>query len=251
MRALARLSQQFEARGGRAVVIGGRGGLGWHFTDQLLQRSSVTKVVATTRDQTKAANLSGLQEKYGSKLSIVELNPTDESSLRDAAHNVGSELGGVDLLIQASGILHEGDALRPEASLDKVDPGAFMRSVEVNALAPLLVLKHFRQALERSGEEAISSRRGLPVAAFLSARLGSIGDNRSGGWYSYRSSKAALNQAVRCASFELMRRKGKAIAVALHPGTNDTPLTQPFQVRLHSFLFFFFPLLSSVACGVR
>ena len=90
---------------------------------------------------------------------------------------------------------------------------------QVNAIGPALVMKHFLPLLPRQGR---------CVAAFLSARVGSIGDNALGGWYGYRASKAALNQLVKTASIEMTRRNRQSVCVALHPGTVDTALSQPF-----------------------
>ena len=89
----------------------------------------------------------------------------------------------------------------------------------MNAIGPALMMKHFLPQLSRSGKS---------VFATLSAKVGSIGDNRLGGWYSYRASKAALNQLVRTAAIELSRSRPEAICVALHPGTVATPLSAPF-----------------------
>ena len=94
------------------------------------------------------------------------------------------------------------------------------RSFALNAIGPALIMKHVLPLLPREGKA---------VFATLSARVGSIGDNRLGGWYSYRASKAALNQLVRTASIELRCRQPEAICVALHPGTVDTPLSSPFS----------------------
>jgi NAD(P)-dependent dehydrogenase (short-subunit alcohol dehydrogenase family) len=107
----------------------------------------------------------------------------------------------------------------PERSWREVDAAAMARAFAVNAIGPALLMKHFLPLLPR---------RGRSVFATLSARVGSIGDNRLGGWYSYRASKAALNQLVRTASIELRRRAPEAVCVALHPGTVATGLSAPF-----------------------
>jgi NAD(P)-dependent dehydrogenase (short-subunit alcohol dehydrogenase family) len=122
------------------------------------------------------------------------------------------------LVIDATGFLHDAD-FQPEKSLRQIDPAHLARSFAINATGPALLMKHFLPLLSRT-ERA--------VFATLSARVGSIGDNRLGGWYAYRASKAAVNQLVRTAAIELARTRPKAICVALHPGTVDTGLSGPF-----------------------
>lgn len=97
-----------------------------------------------------------------------------------------------------------------------------LKQFEINALGPALVIKHAVRLLPRSGRS---------VLAVLSARVGSIGDNRLGGWYGYRASKAALNQITRCAAVELRRSHRDAIVLAIHPGTVATGFTQAYQAR--------------------
>jgi NAD(P)-dependent dehydrogenase (short-subunit alcohol dehydrogenase family) len=121
-------------------------------------------------------------------------------------------------VVDATGFLH-GDGLAPERSWRELDPAHMAMAFAVNATGPALLMKHFLPLLPRDGKA---------VFATLSARVGSIGDNRLGGWYSYRASKAALNQLVRTAAVELGRRRPAAVCVALHPGTVDTGLSAPF-----------------------
>jgi NAD(P)-dependent dehydrogenase (short-subunit alcohol dehydrogenase family) len=127
--------------------------------------------------------------------------------------------GPVDLVIVASGRLH-GEGVSPERSVTELEGEALARSFQVNAIGPALVAKHLLPRLARD-------RR--TVFAVLSARVGSISDNRLGGWYGYRASKAALNMLVRTLAVELARSRPMAVCVALHPGTVDTALSRPFQ----------------------
>ncbi len=124
-----------------------------------------------------------------------------------------------DLIIVATGILH-GEGVTPEKSLRAIEADGLDRYFRVNATGPALVMRHFLPLLPKD-------RRG--VFAALSARVGSIGDNRIGGWTGYRASKAALNQIVRTLSIELARTHPRALLVGLHPGTVDTALSAPFQ----------------------
>lgn len=146
---------------------------------------------------------------------VPALDVLDEASVALAAEVAGTQLR---LVIDATGVLH-GEGLEPEKRLAQLDPAMLARAFAVNAIGPALLMKHFLPRLARDGRAVFAS---------LSARVGSIGDNRSGGWYGYRASKAALNQLVRTAAVELSRTHPNAVCVALHPGTVDGPLTRPF-----------------------
>src|SRR5690606_7003232 len=111
------------------------------------------------------------------------------------------------------------EQVRPERSWQHLQAEGLQRVLLINTVGPALVMRHLLPLMPRHGR---------CVAAFLSARVGSIGDNRLGGWYAYRASKAALNQLVRTASIELARHNKAALCVALHPGTVDTALSKPF-----------------------
>ena len=125
-------------------------------------------------------------------------------------------------MINVAGLLHDGE-LGPEKKLDHVRPEHLARVFAVNAFGPLLVSKHFAPLLTH-GERA--------VLANLSARVGSIGDNRLGGWYAYRASKAAQNMFTRNVAIELGRRSKQLVVLALHPGTVATDLSAPFSRRV-------------------
>lgn len=141
----------------------------------------------------------------------------DEKSLeRTAALAAGA--GEIRLAILATGVL-QAAGRPPERSWRELDPETLADAFAVNAIGPALLMKHLLPRLPRQGRS---------VFAALSARVGSIGDNRLGGWWGYRASKAALNQFVRTASIELARRAPEAICVALHPGTVATSLSRPF-----------------------
>ncbi len=127
--------------------------------------------------------------------------------------------GALDLVIVATGVLQP-DGRPPEKSWRDLDPASLARIFALNASGPALVAKHFLPLLPREGRA---------VFAALSARVGSIGDNRLGGWYGYRASKAALNMLLRTLAIELARKRPDAVCVGLHPGTVDTALSRPFQ----------------------
>lgn len=143
----------------------------------------------------------------------------DEDCIASAAERVADD--SIDLVFVATGAL-ELDGVGPEKSLQSLDAAAMARQFAVNAIGPALVLKHFERKLARD-------RRA--VFALLSARVGSIADNRLGGWVSYRAAKAALNQVVRTAAIEFARKRPQAIVVALHPGTVRSALTERYLAR--------------------
>ena len=158
-----------------------------------------------------------------SRASTPPLDLTNEASIAAAAAilspNALAPRAPYTHIIVATGTLHH-DGVGPEKSWRQLDAARLAHSFAVNAIGPALVARHFLPLLELK-ERA--------VIGFLSARVGSISDNRLGGWYGYRASKAALNQLVRTLAIELARSRPQTICVALHPGTVDTALSAPFQ----------------------
>lgn len=185
-----------------AVVFGASGGIGRALVDRLRQEARFGQVIALGRTTSPAFDL------------------TSEDSIESAARHV-AERGEPLLVVDATGFLHD-DSQSPEKSLRSVDAAAMTRAFLLNAIGPVLLMKHMLPRLPRHRPA---------VFATLSARVASIGDNRLGGWYSYRASKAALNQLVRTAAIELARTHPLAICVATHPGTVDTKLSAPFVGR--------------------
>jgi NAD(P)-dependent dehydrogenase (short-subunit alcohol dehydrogenase family) len=141
----------------------------------------------------------------------------DEATIAAAADALQPQ-GPFDRIIDATGALTI-DGVGPEKRLADLDPAILAKAFAINAIGPALLLKHF---------VALLPRQGRCVFATLSARVGSIGDNRLGGWYSYRASKAALNQMVRTAAIEVARRRPEAVVLALHPGTVRSGLSAAF-----------------------
>ena len=198
------------------VVTGASGGIGSTIVEQLHERTAGT-IYACCRDATKAPALDRVRP--------VPLDVCDDASIAALPDTVGAR---VDALWNVGGVLHEGDR-GPERSLDAVDREWLLKSVDVNCAGPILVTKTLRKALN-AGRRGGANARPASVVANLSARVGSIADNGLGGWYSYRLSKAALNQATVTCARELKRQR--TICVALHPGTTDTGLSKPFQARV-------------------
>jgi NAD(P)-dependent dehydrogenase (short-subunit alcohol dehydrogenase family) len=187
---------------GAAIVIGASGGIGGALEAALIDEGAFEIVHGFAR----------------SRSGRHHIDITDEASVVAAAAVVA---GGPapSLVIVATGLLHAGER-GPEKSLKDLDPDWLARILAVNAIGPAIVAKHFLPLMPRTGKS---------VFAALSARVGSISDNRLGGWYGYRASKAALNMLIRTLAIEDKRRNDRGIVVALHPGTVDTPLSRPFQ----------------------
>jgi NAD(P)-dependent dehydrogenase (short-subunit alcohol dehydrogenase family) len=207
---------------GVAFVQGASRGLGLALTRQLLAGPAGYQVFASCRRPTRATELGALAAAHPDRLRLVEIDVTREETISAAAEEVGRQVDRLHLVINVAGVLH-GSGFAPEKKLDHVDPLALRAVFEVNAFGPLLMAKHFHRFL-RHGERSIF--------ASLSARIGSISDNRLGGWYAYRGSKAAQNMFTKTLSIELGRVAPHAIVVGLHPGTVDTDLSKPFQGKV-------------------
>jgi NAD(P)-dependent dehydrogenase (short-subunit alcohol dehydrogenase family) len=141
---------------------------------------------------------------------------------QDAIADWAQTFDRVDWLLNCAGFLHD-ESGGPEKSIRAVNSDFLLESVRVNTLPTLLLAKYFAAALKRSP---------APLLATVSARVGSIEDNRLGGWYSYRMSKAALNMALKTLSIEWKHSHPRGCIAALHPGTNDTALSKPFQANV-------------------
>jgi len=188
----------------RALVIGADGAIG-------------SAVVRALQEDARCALVRGLSRRSDPPIELL-----DEASLAAAALRLRAS-GPFALIVVATGALHQrlpgrATPVGPEKRLAELDPLLLAQAFAVNAIGPALVAKHFHELLP-------VHERG--VLAVLSARVGSIGDNRLGGWYGYRASKAALNQLWRTAAIEIARRRKQAVLVALQPGTVRSGLTAP------------------------
>lgn len=197
-----------------ALVVGAGRGIGFELVQQLVARG--VNVVGTTRSELPEGGVA--LRAAGAR--PLRLEVQDEGSVAQAAATLLQEGVTLDLIFCTVGLLHD-DALQPERRLADIDPAHLDRLFAVNATGPLLVAKHFLPVVRQQGRKA--------VYASLSARVGSIEDNRLGGWYGYRASKAAQNMFMRCVATEVRRRARNLIVLSLHPGTVDTELSAPFQ----------------------
>lgn len=185
--------------GFRAVVIGASGALGTAFGERL-------------RADPRCAGVCSL-----GRQAPVRVDYADEVSLAEAAAALRQQ-GPFHLVLVATGALHL-PGVQPEKRLADLSFGAMEEIFRINTFGPALVMRHFAPLLDRQRS----------VLAVLSAKVGSLGDNRLGGWYSYRASKAALNMMVKTAAIEMRRTHPGAVLVALHPGTVRSALSRPFR----------------------
>ena len=181
-----------------ALVIGASGGIGQAISMRLAADLNCSKVTQLSRR-------------------ADGLDITDEESVHRAADRFQST--PFDLIVCATGALTI-DGIGPEKSIRQISQNAMMKQFAVNAVGPALIVKHFAPLL---------AWKKRVIFAMLSARVGSIGDNKLGGWISYRSSKAALNQIVHTAAIEVSRANPASVVVAMHPGSVATSLSDPFS----------------------
>lgn len=228
------------------VVQGASRGIGAALAKFYLENTSV-RVLATCRNPKESSGLLGpLLEQYGpERINVQRLDVLDESSIESAAGVAKSwaDAGGVHLLYNVAGVLVDPSLeITAEKRVGALSQIGATNSFLVNAIGPMLVAKHFgpllieKRRLDKKAEDSSSAltledlRNSVlpaqPTGIFFSARVGSTGDNQAGGWYSYRSSKAALNSFVKTLSLELKQKK--VCVTVVHPGTVDTDLTRTF-----------------------
>lgn len=206
------------ARPATALVTGASSGIGLATVEQLLDDSGVERVFAVSRSAPNSAALRSLELWHGDRLRCIAADLASDAGIDAVVAGLG-DTPVLHLVLHAAGVLH-GDGFAPEKAVSQVRRASLERVFSINAFAPILLAQALLPRLCR-GEPA--------VFASLSARVGSIGDNRAGGWYAYRASKAAQNQLMRTFAIEWKRRNAKAVCLLLHPGTVDTRLSAPFQ----------------------
>lgn len=211
------------------VVTGASRGIGLQFVKSLVARTEGA-VVALCRSPDSAASLRGalsaMTDDEKMRVTVWKLDLEDQGSIESACETIKQSFDRVDLLLNVAGILGDGKTTPgPERSIQRIDREWLARSLDVNLLGPTMLSQGLLPLMEQQRNSA--TRRPKSVIVNLSARVGSISDNGLGGWFSYRVSKSALNQATRTMAHEL---KGKSVrTIALHPGTTDTDLSKPFQ----------------------
>ena len=199
----------------RVVVVGASGGIGSALSQHLAADARVGTLHATSREP------STLPAPTTASATVRQhaLDATDAQAVATFADSLHSDEGPIDWVINCAGLLHDTPYM-PEKSIGSLEAAFFEQNLRVNCLSSLLLARYLHPRLTTTSS-------GLFAA--ISARIGSIEDNRLGGWYSYRCSKAALNMALKTLSIEWQRSKPNIKVLALHPGTTDTALSRPFQ----------------------
>lgn len=216
-----------------AIVIGASGGIGQALVKALSDDAQITGIIATYH-----SNPQNIATDTRIPVHRHQLDVTDDESIRQFAADLAGKFTqptvtgpsgspdaaspiGIRYILNCVGVLHsDTQAISPEKSLQAFTAATLHKSIACNTAPTLLIAKHFAALLK--GREHC-------VFATISARVGSISDNRLGGWYSYRLSKAALNMAIKTLAIEWQRTHGNVSVIALHPGTTDTALSEPFQ----------------------
>lgn len=202
-----------------ALVVGATGGIGLALCQALASNAQVARLFMAARNASADGRLTALVAEYPHRLVLHDCDIGDEHSMAGLAATILSQVPALHLTINASGLLH-GSGFQPEKALAQVTLESLQANFAINTFAPVLLAKALMPLLR--GPQPT-------VFASLSARVGSIGDNRLGGWYSYRAAKAAQNQLLKTLAIELTRVNAQSIVLALHPGTTDTALSKPFQ----------------------
>jgi len=194
----------------KILIVGGSGGIGFAILRCFLHSYPDAQIIATYSTHPLSFEHDNLK--------WLELDITDEPAIE----RLSNEIGAIDILVNAVGFLHSSDN-KPEKTIKGFDSAFFHQNILSNTLPSILLAKHFMHSL-RSGNKTFF--------IVLSAKVGSISDNRAGGWLSYRVSKSALNMAIKTISIEWQRRLPNCCVLLFHPGTTDTALSKPFQKNL-------------------
>jgi len=209
----------------KVALVGGRGGIGAALLAHLSTRANIETIhatychsaapaILTTTDSANNADAPRTSAPvYWSRVDV-----RDESSVQHWLTSIEE----IDWLINCAGFLHDVDT-KPEKTITQLNPDDFYKNMSINCLPNLLLAKHAAKALRQSEQGIFAS---------ITAKVGSIEDNRLGGWYSYRAAKAAANMVLKNLSIEWQRSAPNIRVVALHPGTTDTKLSKPFQARV-------------------
>lgn len=203
----------------RVALVGGSGGIGAALVSLLSERSDVESVHSTYYRSPAAGSIGSIGN-FGTDATInwSQLDVTDDDQVKRWLESVGR----FDWLINCAGFLHASHS-RPEKSVAQFQTEYFMQCMRINCLSNLLLGKYAGAVLKQSK---------YGVFAALSAKVGSIEDNRLGGWHSYRASKAAANMVIKNLAIEWQRSAPSVRVLAIHPGTTDTALSKPFQARV-------------------
>ena len=190
------------------AIIGSSGAIGRAFLDAYIADKDISNIYSISRTEVKSND---------KRIIHINIDVTDEVSVKAAASKI--EENRLDRLIVATGVLHT-KSFGPEKSIKDIKIENFVKIFSVNTFGPALIGKYFLPLMKKDQKS---------IVAFLSARVGSISENKLGGWYAYRASKSALNQIIKNFSIEAKRTNSSGIIIGLQPGTVKSKLSEPFQ----------------------
>lgn len=193
------------------VIVGSTGAIGSAFIQLMRETHSEAMIHCIARSNPNPS---------GGNITNYTLDLYDEELLEKTAQSI-SESAPIDLVLVATGILHE-DGMMPEKSLKEITADKLIKLFTVNSVIPILCAKHFTPYMNKESS----------IFAALTARVGSISDNKLGGWYSYRASKSALNMLIKTCAIEIQRTLKNTPIIAIHPGTVSSKLSEPFNQHL-------------------
>ena len=228
------MNQETENAMTRAIVVGANSSIAQCIIEQLLSDRRIEQLTAISRNTNR-----DLQSKYGSSLQWICCDYSDES-IKDACANLRNGELDFSHVVICNGLLHT-EQLAPEKRLEDISTEKLQAVLHANTIVPMLWLANLAPLLR--------GKIDCSVAVF-SARVGSIEDNRSGGWYAYRASKSALNMLIKTASIEYRRRAPNVKLLAFHPGTTDTQLSKPFQANVAAGKLFSPEFVASCLLGI-
>ena len=202
-----------------ALIVGATQGIGLAFAQQLLGDDRVEHLFTTYRSKQTAGDLLALASQYPDRLHLVKMDIAEEEQIESGLATVKMIAPNLHIAINCVGLLHN-QQQQPEKALRQLNSENLLTYFQINSIGPVLLAKHLLSLFKHAEPS---------IFATISAKIGSIGDNRIGGWYGYRASKAALNMFLKTSAIEYGRRSPKTTIVILHPGTTDTRLSKPFQ----------------------
>lgn len=199
------------------LILGAGHGIGLGLAQEISKKSNC-KIFCTYRSTHKADELFRLQETYQDQITVFKVDPLQESEISLLCDQIKKETTKLDLIINSIGFLHDTE-ISPEKALKEINYEVMEKVFKINAFITPMLAKYF---------ESFFSRNSASIFATISAKVGSIDDNKVGGWYSYRASKSALNMFLKNISIEWKRKKLQTCVLAIHPGTTVTELSTPF-----------------------
>ena len=226
----------------KVLLIGGTSGIGKALLEQMSGNNEIGPIFATYHRHRPITNYPDI--KYSDnkatdtentdtrdKVVWLAMDVTSEPNIKQAIEQISEHVDHIDWVINAVGLLHNGSH-QPEKAVRQLDPDFFIDNMKVNALPSLLIAKYIKPLLQARLKVGKLSETDPAIYATISARVGSISDNKLGGWYSYRMSKAALNMGMKTLSIEWKRSLKNVCVAVMQPGTVNTSLSKPFQANV-------------------